>query len=63
MIAAQGMRVLLVEDEATIAVTLSDDLKQAGHDVLHVPDGQQAIDVLGQQVFDDMDHLVPSDLR
>ena len=46
------MQVLLVEDEPTIAVTLKDDLEDAGHLVTHVADGQQAIDLLGQQVFD-----------
>ncbi|MEQ1630896.1 MAG: sigma-54 dependent transcriptional regulator [Planctomycetota bacterium] len=46
------MRVLLVEDELTIAVTLRDDLEDAGHLVEHTPDGQQAIDILQSQVFD-----------
>jgi len=53
------MQVLLVEDEPTIAVTLKDDLEDAGHLVTHVADGQQAIDLLGQQVFD----CVISDIR
>ena len=53
------MQVLLVEDEPTIAVTLKDDLEDAGHLVTHVADGQQAIDLLGQQVFD----CVISDFR
>jgi DNA-binding NtrC family response regulator len=48
----QGMQVLLVEDEPTIAVTLKDDLEDAGHLVTHVADGKQAVDLLGQQVFD-----------
>jgi DNA-binding NtrC family response regulator len=48
----RGMQVLLVEDEPTIAVTLQDDLEDAGHLVTHVADGQQAIELLGQQVFD-----------
>ena len=48
----QGMQVLLVEDEPTIAVTLKDDLEDAGHLVTHVADGKQAVELLGQQVFD-----------
>ncbi len=46
------MRVLLVEDEISIAVTLRDDLEEAGHLVEHTADGQQAIDILQQQAFD-----------
>jgi DNA-binding NtrC family response regulator len=46
------MRVLLVEDEVTIAVTLRDDLQDAGYEVAHVADGAQAIDLIGQRAFD-----------
>ncbi|MEE2887987.1 MAG: sigma-54 dependent transcriptional regulator [Planctomycetota bacterium] len=46
------MKVLLVEDEETIAVTLGDDLREAGHEVTHTPDGKQAIQILRDQVFD-----------
>jgi DNA-binding NtrC family response regulator len=46
------MRILLVEDEQTIAVTLSDDLVAAGHEVRHVADGGEALRLLGEQVFD-----------
>ena len=46
------MKILLVEDEATIAVTLKDDLEGAGHEVMHVADGQKAIQRLGEEVFD-----------
>ncbi len=53
------MQVLLVEDEQTIAVTLSDDLREAGHDVVHVADGKAALDLLGQRVFD----VVITDVR
>ena len=52
MIERSGMQVLLVEDEATIAVTLQDDLAEAGHAVVHVADGKEAIDLLGQRAFD-----------
>ncbi len=40
------MRILLAEDEETIAVTLGDALEAAGHEVLHAPDGQRAIELL-----------------
>ncbi|MEE9126305.1 MAG: sigma-54 dependent transcriptional regulator [Planctomycetota bacterium] len=46
------MKVLLVEDEETIAVTLSDDLCAAGHEVRHTPDGKEALQILKAQVFD-----------
>jgi DNA-binding NtrC family response regulator len=54
-----SMRVLLVEDEQTIAVTLRDDLEEAGHTVAHVADGAQAIELLSQRAFD----CVISDVR
>ena len=40
------MRVLLAEDEETIAVTLKDSLEEAGHDVEHSPDTQGALELL-----------------
>ena len=40
------MRVLLAEDEVTIAVTLQDALEGAGHVVLHAPDTERAIGFL-----------------
>jgi DNA-binding NtrC family response regulator len=46
------MKVLLVEDEKTIAVTLTDDLVQAGHEVEHTADGSEACRILGERVFD-----------
>ncbi|MBI5853396.1 MAG: sigma-54-dependent Fis family transcriptional regulator [Planctomycetes bacterium] len=46
------MKILLVEDEATIAVTLTDDLQAAGHEVVHLPDGARAISRLAEEVFD-----------
>ncbi len=46
------MKVLLVEDEKTIAVTLGDELEAAGHDVKVVGDGKEAIRVLGETAFD-----------
>ncbi|MCC7397206.1 MAG: sigma-54-dependent Fis family transcriptional regulator [Planctomycetes bacterium] len=53
------MRVLLVEDEKTIAVTLQDDLEAAGYDVKHCPDGAQAIAGLKTTSFD----VVITDVR
>ena len=46
------MKVLLVEDEETIAITLGDDLRAAGHEVRHTPDGKEALQILKAQVFD-----------
>ena len=46
------MKILLVEDEEIIAVTLKDDLQDAGHDVTYAPDGKSAITILRSQVFD-----------
>jgi len=46
------MKILLVEDEKTIAVTLGDDLTAAGHEVVHTPDGKQALGLLREQAFD-----------
>ena len=46
------MKILLVEDEKTIAVTLGDDLRAAGHEVLHTPDGKEALAILKDQIFD-----------
>lgn len=53
------MRVLLVEDEQTIAVTLTDDLEAAGHDVEHVADGAAAIAGLKRKSYD----VVITDVR
>jgi DNA-binding NtrC family response regulator len=46
------MKILLVEDEKTIAITLTDDLVQAGHEVEHTADGAEAIKILGERLFD-----------
>ncbi len=47
-----AMRVLLVEDEPTIAVTLRDDLVDAGHEVEHVADGMEAVERLATKAYD-----------
>lgn len=41
MATPKAPRVLLVEDEPTIAVTLVDDLEAAGFAVTHTPDGRE----------------------
>ncbi|MDP6928692.1 MAG: sigma-54 dependent transcriptional regulator [Planctomycetota bacterium] len=46
------MKILLVEDETTIAVTLGDDLRQADHDVRVIADGKEALSVLKEEIFD-----------
>jgi len=46
------MKILLVEDETTIAVTLTDDLEGRGHEVVHTADGKEGLRILREQVFD-----------
>jgi DNA-binding NtrC family response regulator len=58
-VTGQPVRILLVEDEATIAVTLTDDLEAAGYEVKHVADGKAAISELGQTSYD----VVITDVR
>ncbi len=41
------MKILLVEDETTIAFTLGEDLRDAGHEVRHTSDGKEALVILG----------------
>ncbi|MCB9887740.1 MAG: sigma-54-dependent Fis family transcriptional regulator [Planctomycetes bacterium] len=53
------MRILLVEDEPLIGLTLRDDLEAAGYEVTHVADGKQAIDLVKQRSFD----VVITDVR
>ena len=53
------MRILLVEDEQTIAITLKDDLEGAGYEVVHKADGKEAITELGRTSFD----VVITDVR
>ncbi|GAB4151727.1 MAG: sigma-54 dependent transcriptional regulator [Planctomycetota bacterium] len=52
MAAGDPLRILLVEDEPTIALTLGDDLEAEGHEVVRVGDGKEAIELLGQRSFD-----------
>jgi len=46
------MKILLADDERSIAVTLGDALRGAGHTVTVVPDGEQAIESLKTDAFD-----------
>ena len=46
------MKILLADDERSIAVTLGDALRGAGHTVTVVPDGDQAISSLKTDSFD-----------
>jgi DNA-binding NtrC family response regulator len=46
------MKILLADDEKSIAVTLGDALRGAGHAVTVVADGEQAIAALGVDTFD-----------
>src|SRR5262245_42154419 len=43
------MRVLLADDEVTIAVTLRDALEDAGHEVLYAPDTGAALRLLDER--------------
>ena len=53
------MRVLLAEDEETIAVTLKDALEEAGHEVDHVPSTELALAALAERNPD----VVLTDIR
>ncbi len=46
------MKVLLADDEKTIAITLGDALKGAGHNVTVVSDGEQALRALSGDAFE-----------
>lgn len=52
-------RILLVEDEVTIAVTLGDDLRDDGCEVTLVGNGEDALQRLSREPFD----AIISDLR
>ncbi len=53
------LRVLLADDEKTIAVTLADDLRAAGHQVTVAQDGREAADALTRERYD----VLISDIR
>ncbi len=56
---AVGLRILLVEDERTLAVPLTELLQEAGHEVVHLPDGASALAWLQDKRAD----LVVTDVR
>lgn len=56
---AAALDILLADDEEIIRVTLTDDLREAGHKVTAVADGQAALDALRDHHFD----FVITDLR
>ena len=53
------MRILLVEDEATLAIPLTDALQEQGHEVTHIADGAAALAWLSGNLVD----IVVSDIR
>jgi DNA-binding NtrC family response regulator len=53
------VRILIADDERTIAVTLRDDLERAGHHVTLAKDGNEARGILHEQTFD----VVITDIR
>ena len=48
----KGSKILLVEDEETLAVGLEYNLSEEGYDVIWAEDGQKAIDYFNSQTFD-----------
>ncbi len=52
-----GMRVLVAEDEALIALSLADLLEAEGHEVVVAPDGADALDA-ARRLGDALDALV-----
>ena len=46
------MKILLVEDEQTIALTLTDDLEGAGYEVAQVPDAHRARELVSNEMPD-----------
>src|SRR5689334_24726144 len=49
---SQGARILIVDDEATIRLTLGALLKRAGYEVMSAENGHEAVGLLEQQRFD-----------
>jgi DNA-binding response OmpR family regulator len=56
---SQNMHILLVDDEASIRLTLGALLKRAGYEVTSAEGGEQALQLLEQQAFD----LLLTDLK
>jgi two-component system alkaline phosphatase synthesis response regulator PhoP len=49
--ASAGRRLLLVEDEPGLVLTLTDRLTSEGYEVVTAPDGETALELAGQQNF------------
>jgi DNA-binding response OmpR family regulator len=49
--ANRGARILLVEDEAHLAVPLGFNLEQEGYEVRTTPSGKEALDLISREVF------------
>ncbi|MGH7166592.1 MAG: response regulator, partial [Nitrospiraceae bacterium] len=47
-----SVRILVAEDDPDVALVLRDRLQAQGHEVATAPDGQAALDALGQQTPD-----------
>ena len=58
MVTAQA-KILIVEDERLIREVLSGELRKAGHSVVTAADGQEALQIIGTDIFD----LVITDLK
>ena len=60
-LSAMPLRLLMVEDDADLATTMSDELRGFGHDVTVAADGQQALCAIAQNPFDAviLDRMLP----
>src|SRR5512145_953450 len=56
---SQPARILVVDDEVNIRLTLGSMLQRAGYDVTDVANGEEAVELLARQAFD----LLLVDLR
>lgn len=56
---ALPLKILVVDDEESIRVTLADDLADVGHEVATCASGDEALEILSERVFD----VVVTDLK
>ncbi len=59
MISKKKLKILLADDEKSIRITLGDELRDAGHEVMDVGHGADALDLVEEKRFD----LVITDVR
>ena len=52
MVASTGRRILLVEDEPGLVLTLTDRLVSEGYTVQAAPDGETALELAADELFD-----------